>query len=117
MLTRKLPEREDLTGRQLLGVLAQTVPDLLRSAPLLVGLMLLMAVIQGLMPAVTILLGKWTVDGVGAALAGREANLMLLAGAWAGAALLTQVTGVASQVLQGYASDHFTVRTMTRLMG
>lgn len=117
MLTRKLPEREELSNRQLLGVLAQTVPELLRSAPALVVLMLLMAVIQGLMPALTILLGKWTVDGVGAVLAGQQANLTLLAAAWAGAALLTQVTQVAAQVLQGYASDHFTVRTMTRLMG
>ena len=115
-MLRPLPQKEDLSNRELLTVLARTLPDLIRSAPRLVLLMLGMAVVQGLMPALTILLGKWTVDGVGAALAGREANLTLLAAAWAGTALLTQVTGVGAQVLQGYAADHFTVQTMGRLM-
>ncbi|MHA0035920.1 ABC transporter ATP-binding protein [Deinococcus sp. PESE-13] len=115
-MLRPLPQKEDLSNRELLAVLARTLPDLIHSAPRLVLLMLGMAVVQGLMPALTILLGKWTVDGVGAALAGREANLTLLAAAWAGTALLTQVTGVGAQVLQGYAADHFTVQTMGRLM-
>lgn len=115
-MLRPLPQKENLSNRELLAVLTRTLPDLVRSAPALVSLMLGMAVIQGVMPALTILLGKWTVDGVGAALAGKEADLTLLAAAWAGAALLTQVTGVAAQVLQGYAADHFTVQTMRRLM-
>ena len=115
-MLRSPPQKEDLSNRELLAVLTRTLPDLIRSAPALVSLMLAMAVIQGVMPALTILLGKWTVDGVGAALAGKEADLTLLAAAWAGAALLTQVTGVAAQVLQGYAADHFTVQTMQKLM-
>lgn len=116
-MLRPLPKSEDLSNRELLGVLSRTLPDLIRSAPALVSLMLGMAVIQGLVPALTILLGKWTVDGVGAAVQGQPSNLPLLAAAWAGAALLGQVTQVAAQVLQGYASDHFTVQTMQRLMG
>ncbi|WP_414657504.1 ABC transporter ATP-binding protein [Deinococcus sp. VB343] len=116
-MLRPLPKSEDLSNRELLGVLSRTLPDLIRSAPALVSLMLGMAVIQGLVPALTILLGKWTVDGVGAAVQGQPSNLPLLAAAWAGAALLGQVTQVAAQVLQGYAADHFTVQTMQRLMG
>lgn len=116
-MLRPLPKSEDLSNRELLGVLSRTLPDLIRSAPALVSLMLGMAVIQGLVPALTILLGKWTVDGVGAAVQGQPSNLPLLAAAWAGAALLGQVTQVTAQVLQGYASDHFTVQTMQRLMG
>ena len=116
-MMRPLPKSEDLSNRELLGVLTRTLPDLIRSAPALVSLMLGMAVIQGLVPALTILLGKWTVDGVGAAVQGQPSNLPLLAAAWAGAALLGQVTQVTAQVLQGYASDHFTVQTMQRLMG
>lgn len=116
-MMRSLPKSEDLSNRELLGVLTRTLPDLIRSAPALVSLMLGMAVIQGLVPALTILLGKWTVDGVGAAVQGQPSNLPLLATAWAGAALLGQVTQVAAQVLQGYAADHFTVQTMQRLMG
>lgn len=116
-MMRPLPKSEDLSNRELLGVLSRTLPDLIRSAPALVSLMLGMAVIQGLVPALTILLGKWTVDGVGAAVQGQPSNLPLLAAAWAGAALLGQVTQVTAQVLQGYAADHFTVQTMQRLMG
>lgn len=115
-MLRPLPKAEELSNRELLAVLSRTLPDLLRSAPLLVGAMLGMSVLQGLVPALTILLGKWTVDGVAAAVRGEANNLTLLAAAWAGAALLGQVTGVAAQVLQGYAADRFTVQTMQRLM-
>ena len=115
-MLRPLPKQENLSNRELLGVLKRTLPQLFRAAPLLVSAMLLMAVVQGLMPAVTILLGKWTVDGVAAALRGETVSLTLLAVAWAGAALVTQLTQVGAQVLQGYASDAFTVSTMRRLM-
>ncbi|MFC6592099.1 ABC transporter ATP-binding protein [Deinococcus lacus] len=40
----------------------------------------------------------------------------MLAAAWAGAALLGQLAGVARAVLQGYAADQFTVQTSRRLM-
>ena len=115
-MLRPLPKKDDLSNRELLSVLTRTLPGLWRSAPLLVALLLLMALVQGLIPAVTILLGKWTVDGVGSALRGGAVNVTLLAAAWTGAALLSQLTQVASQVLQGYAADRFTAQTMTRLM-
>ncbi|WP_288481929.1 ABC transporter ATP-binding protein [uncultured Deinococcus sp.] len=115
-MLRPLPKKDELSNRELLGVLARTLPGLYRSAPLLVSLLLAMALVQGLIPAVTILLGKWTVDGVSEALRGGTVNVTLLAVAWTGAALISQLTQVAAQVLQGYAADGFTVQTMTRLM-
>ncbi len=101
---------------QLLRILWRTLPELWRSSPLLVSLLALMALLGGLVPAVTLLISKWAVDGVSRAAQGGEINLALLAGAWAGAALLGQLTGVARQVLQGYAADQFTVQTSRRLM-
>lgn len=115
-MLRPLPKKDELSNRELLGVLTRTLPGLYRSAPLLVSLLLAMALVQGLIPAVTILLGKWTVDGVSEALRGGTVNVTLLAVAWTGAALISQLTQVAAQVLQGYAADGFTVQTMTRLM-
>ncbi|MFC6617885.1 ABC transporter ATP-binding protein [Deinococcus radiophilus] len=100
----------------LLKILWRTLPELWRSSPLLVTLLGLMALIGGVIPAVTLLISKWAVDGVSEVAAGGETNLALLAGAWAGAALLGQLTGVARQVLQGYAADNFTVQTSRRLM-
>ncbi|MBZ9714343.1 ATP-binding cassette domain-containing protein [Deinococcus multiflagellatus] len=93
-----------------------TLPDLLRSQPWLSGGLLLMGAVQGVMPAVTILIGQWTVDGLGRLLTGGSANLTGLAAAWAGAALLTQITTVLTQVLQGAAADHYTLQVNQRLM-
>lgn len=113
---RKPPANDPIPTRELLRILARALPALVRSAPLLVSLMLLMVVVQGLVPAATVFLSKWTVDGIGRVAAGGEANLTLLAVAWAGTALVSQLTAVASTVLQGYAADHFTVQTVTGLM-
>ncbi|WP_051935491.1 ABC transporter ATP-binding protein [Deinococcus sp. YIM 77859] len=113
---RKQPEVQPLAIREQLTVLARALPALFRSAPGLVVLMGLMVVVQGLTPTATILLSKWTVDGISRAVQGGETNLTLLALAWAGTALLTQLAQVASTVLQGYAADHFTVQTVTSLM-
>ncbi|MCY1702842.1 ABC transporter ATP-binding protein [Deinococcus sp. SL84] len=101
---------------QLLRTLWRTLPELWRSSPVLVSLLGLMALLGGLIPAATLLISKWAVDGVSRVAAGGEADLALLAAAWAGAALLGQVTGIARQVLQGYAADKFTVQTSRRLM-
>lgn len=98
------------------GVLGQTLPALWRCAPALMARLLGVVVLQGLVPAATVVLGKWTIDGVGRLIAGGEGNLTLLTLAWAGAALVGQLTGVASTVLQGQAADHFTVSTVTALM-
>ena len=66
-----MPQSAGQPSRQeLFHALRQTLPELIRSQPLLIGGTLLMGVVQGLMPAVTILLGRWTVDGVGALLTG-----------------------------------------------
>lgn len=97
-------------------VLRRALPQMVQSAPLLVGGMLLVALLQGLVPALVVLIGKWTVDGVTAVAQGEEANLTLLALAWAGAALLSQLTGVARALLQGLVADHFTVATISSLM-
>ncbi|WP_345464295.1 ABC transporter ATP-binding protein [Deinococcus carri] len=113
---RKPPNTDPVPTRELLAVLMRALPALVRSAPGIVSLMGLMVVVQGLTPAATILLGKWTVDGITRVAAGGEANLTLLALAWAGTALVAQLTAVASTLLQGYATDHFTVQTVTSLM-
>lgn len=42
-------------------------------------------------------------------LSGQAINLTLLAATWAGAALLTQITTVLTQVLQGVSADHDTL--------
>lgn len=102
--------------RALLHTLRLTLPDLLRSQPLVTGGLLAVGAVQGLMPAVTLLIGKWTVDGVSDLLSGQAINLTLLAAAWAGAALLTQITTVLTQVLQGVAADHYTLHVNQRLM-
>ncbi|MDO4263218.1 MAG: ABC transporter ATP-binding protein [Deinococcus sp.] len=101
---------------QLLRILWRALPELWQSSPPLVTLLGLMALLGGLVPAATLLISKWAVDGVSRVAAGGEANLALLAGAWAGAALLGQLVAVARQVLQGYAADRFTVQTSARLM-
>ncbi|ASN79826.1 ABC transporter ATP-binding protein [Deinococcus ficus] len=110
-------QAKELTGWELLRVLRRALPDLLRSAPLLVGGMFLAGLVQGLLPAVTVLIGKWTVDGVTRLAAGGQADLTALAAAWAGAALLGQVAFAARGMLQGSVADHFTVQTVARLMG
>lgn len=112
----RLRDQEKPDHLQLLRILWRTLPELWRSSPPLVSLMALMTVLGGLIPAATLLISKWAVDGVSRVAQGGEANLTLLALAWAGAALLGQVAGVARQVLQGYASDRFTVQTSRRLM-
>lgn len=106
----------EMSSRALLHTLRLTLPDLLRSQPLVIGGLLAMGAVQGLMPAVTLLIGKWTVDGVSQLLSGQGVNLPLLAAAWAGAALLTQITTVLTQVLQGVAADHYTLHVNQRLM-
>ncbi|EYB66485.1 ABC transporter, ATP-binding protein, MsbA family [Deinococcus phoenicis] len=111
-----MPATDSLPARDLLAVLARALPSLLRSAPGIVSLMGLMVVVQGLTPAATIFLSKWTVDGITQLASGGEANLTLLTLAWAGTALVAQLTAVASTLLQGYAADHFTVQTVTDLM-
>ncbi|GAA5535153.1 ABC transporter ATP-binding protein [Deinococcus aluminii] len=113
---RKPPNTDPIPTHELLAILARALPALVRSAPGIVSLMGLMVVVQGLTPAATIFLSKWTVDGITHVVGGGEANLTLLALAWAGTALVAQLTGVASTVLQGYAADHFTVQTVTSLM-
>ena len=102
--------------RRLAAVLLRAVPLLWRSAPGLVTLLLLTQVISGLTPALAVLLGRWTVDGITQLASGHPSPLGLLVLAWAGTAALAQLTGVAATVLQGYATDHFTTATVTRLM-
>lgn len=104
------------SGRQLLRTLQLTLPDLLRSQPLITVGLLLVGALQGVMPAVSILIGKWTVDGVSTLLTGQSVHLTSLAAAWVGAALLTQLTTVFTQVLQGVAADHYTLHINQRLM-
>ncbi len=105
-----------LSPQELLGVLRRTLPELWRSAPRLIVLLAGVVLIQGLVPAATVFLSKWTIDGINTIAAGGQANLTVLALAWAGTALIGQLTGMASTVLQGYAADHFTVVTVTSLM-
>ncbi|GGK27553.1 ABC transporter ATP-binding protein [Deinococcus malanensis] len=94
----------------------RTLPDLWRCAPGLISLLLAVVVVQGLVPAVSVFLSKWTIDGIGRLASGGEANLTLLALAWAATALVGQLTNVGGTVLQGHAADHFTVSTVTSLM-
>lgn len=110
------PTTTELTNRELLGVLWRAMPEMFRSTPLLMTVMLLLGVLGGIMPALTILISKWTVDGVTRLAGGGEANLTGLALAWAGVAVLTQVSAIGGQVIQGYVADHFTIQTMRRLM-
>ena len=112
----RLRDEQQPSTAELLQVLGCALPDLWRSAPLLVTLLGAAAVLNGLIPALTLLISKWTVDGVTRAAAGGEVSLPLLALAWVGAALLGQLMGVAQAVLQGYAADRFTVQTSARLM-
>ncbi|MFD1731646.1 hypothetical protein ACFSC4_12155 [Deinococcus malanensis] len=101
---------------ELFGVIFRTLPDLWRCAPGLISLLLAVVVVQGLVPAVSVFLSKWTIDGIGRLASGGEANLTLLALAWAATALVGQLTNVGGTVLQGHAADHFTVSTVTSLM-
>lgn len=100
----------------MLAVIRRTLPTLWRSAPGLMLLLVGVVIVQGLVPTATVFLGKWTIDGINRVAAGGQADLTLLALAWAGTALIGQLMGVASTVLQGYAADHFTVSTITALM-
>ena len=105
-----------LPARDLWRTLRLTLPDLWRAQPLITAGLFLSGAAQGALPAVTILIGKWTVDGVSGLLAGQSVNLTVLAVAWAGAALLTQVTVTLTQVMQGVAADHYTLHVNQRLM-
>ena len=64
---RKPPATGPVPTSELLTVLRRAVPSLVRSAPLIVSLMALTVVLQGLLPAATVFLSKWTVDGITAA--------------------------------------------------
>ena len=55
---------------QLLRTLWRTLPELWRSSPVLVSLLGLMALLGGLIPAATLLISKWAVDGVSRVAAG-----------------------------------------------
>ncbi|WP_160977465.1 ATP-binding cassette domain-containing protein [Deinococcus xianganensis] len=105
-----------LPARDLWRILRLTLPDLWRAQPLVTAGLFLSGAAQGALPAVTILIGKWTVDGVSGLLAGQSVNLTALAGAWAGVALLSQVTATVTQVMQGVAADHYTLHVNQRLM-
>ena len=105
-----------LPARELWRTLRLTLPDLWRAQPLVTAGLFLSGAAQGALPAVTILIGKWTVDGVSGLLAGQSVNLTVLAAAWVGAALLTQVTVTLTQVMQGVAADHYTLHVNQRLM-
>lgn len=112
----RLRDQDKPDRLQLLRILWRSLPELWQSSPLLVSLLGLTALLGGVIPAVTLLISKWAVDGVGEVASGGQANLALLALAWAGAALLGQLAGIARAVLQGYAADNFTVQTSRRLM-
>ena len=101
---------------ELLRTLRATLPDLWHSQPMITAGLFLSGAVQGVLPAVTVLIGKWTVDGVSGLLTGQSVNLTALAGAWVGAALLTQVTVTLTQVMQGVAADHYTLHVNQRLM-
>ena len=73
-----------LPARDLWRTLRLTLPDLWRAQPLITAGLFLSGAAQGALPAVTILIGKWTVDGVSGLLAGQSVNLPALAGAWVG---------------------------------
>ncbi|GGL19865.1 ABC transporter ATP-binding protein [Deinococcus radiotolerans] len=104
------------SARDLWRTLRLTLPDLWRAQPLVTAGLFLSGAAQGLLPAVTVLIGKWTVDGVSGLLRGQPVNLAALVGAWVGAALLSQVTAPVTQVLQGAAADHYTLHVNQRLM-
>jgi len=55
---------QGLSGPKLLGVLNRTLPLLWRSAQRLVSLLAAVQMLSGLMPALTVLIGRWTVDGL-----------------------------------------------------
>lgn len=99
-----------------LAVFLRTFPDLWQSAPWLVSLMAALTLVQGLIPAVTIVLSKWTVDGVATVARGGQADVGLLALAWASAALVGQLSVVVNRLVQGYVADHFTVYLTRKLM-
>lgn len=101
---------------ELFRTLWRALPDLFRSNPWAVSALISVSIVRGLLPALTILLGKWTVDGVVAAVAGAEVNITLLVIAWAGAAFLTQALFALYGLLQGYVVDHFTIATSQQLM-
>lgn len=121
MTAAAAPTPPRLSAPQLLGVLARALPGLWRSAPGLVSLLALVQTCSGVLPALGVLLGKWTIDGVtrlaGAGPAdGAGSDLTLLVLAWAGVAALSQGLAVAATILQGHITDHFTVQTVTRVM-
>ena len=101
---------------EVISVLQRTLPMLWHSSPALMLLLILVVVAQGLIPAITVFLGKWTIDGISQITHGEQANLTLLVLAWAGTALIGQLMSVAGTVLQGYAADHFTISTISHLM-
>ncbi|ADV66303.1 ABC transporter ATP-binding protein [Deinococcus maricopensis] len=105
------------TTRELLRVLARALPRMFRAAPALVVALALTQVVSGLVPAASVLITKWTIDGLTRLVAGESLNVWLLAGAWAGAAFLGQLTGVLVTILQGYVADRYSVETITALMG
>ena len=111
-----MPTSRRQPARRLLPVLSRTVPLLWLSAPGLVSLLLLTQVVSGLTPAFAVLLGRWTVDGITRLASGHPTTLAPLVLAWVGTAALAQLTSVAATVLQGDATDHFTLATVTRLM-
>lgn len=57
-------EPKTTSASEFLKLFWRTVPALWRSAPLLVGLMFVLAVVSGLVAPLSIMLTKWTVDGV-----------------------------------------------------
>jgi ATP-binding cassette subfamily B protein/ATP-binding cassette subfamily C protein len=78
--------------------------------------MLALSVLQGALPALTILIGGWTADGVVRAAQGQDVHLTLLALAWAGVALLAQFSVILARLVQGHLADAFTLHTTRALM-
>ncbi len=103
-------------NRELLHVLWKVMSEMVRSAPLVMCAMFVLAAICGILPAVTILVNKWIIDDIARASAGSPISLLHLAIVWTGVAALGMLCQIFLTLLQGYAADFYTIHTMRKLM-
>ncbi|WP_045234773.1 ABC transporter ATP-binding protein [Deinococcus pimensis] len=97
-------------------LLLRTLPELFRAAPRDVTLLTLVLLLGGLVPTVTVVLTKHTIDGVTRLARGEHQSLVLLTVLWGAAVLVGQLSGVAASVLQGHVADRFVMLITTRLI-
>lgn len=100
------PTEEKIQALHAIRVVLRTLPLLWQAEPLRTSLLTLILVVQGLLPAATLFLTKWTVDEV-SALAGGAGELPILALAvlWASHLLLDPTLGTLNQLLQGSIAE------------